>query len=253
MRLNIFFLSIYLLAISFLGLGNGPAFADKSETAIVAVPQISQLVKKDKRGGWTGPLIRVLRQVEKTSDATFDLRVVPFKRAVVMVKEGSADFGVFMESSKRNQLAMPIAKLGDAVYVVVTLKENRISSLDQLAGKTVGRIRGGTDVKALKHISGMKYHLFNRHEDGVRLLKSKRVDALLTADFRILEAIDRLNLSYDEIARPVPVEGRGLWLYWSWKSDLDFQNVKNIKAGPDVTIEGMNPVVLFDLYKKKLN
>ena len=227
------------------------AYADDKK-AVIAVPIISQLVKQKTNGQWGGALIDVLKKVESKADIPFEMRVVPFKRAVMMTKNGNSDFGVFMESPKRNQMAMPVLKLGDAVYVLLTLKENKITSLDQLKGKSLARIRGGTEIKSLKAIPDIKYHLFNQHEDGIRLLKNGRVDVLLTADFRVLEAIERLNLSYDEIAPPLPVEARELWLYWSWKSNLDFGHVKKIKNGPSVAIEGFSSKTLFEMYQNKL-
>ncbi len=230
-----------------------PSHAESSKKIVVAVPLISQLVKKEADGQWHGPLISVLQSLEKKADMTFEKRVLPFKRAVAMTKEGQADFGVFMESPKRNKMALPVKKLGEAIYVIVSLRKNQITSLDQLEGKTVAQIRGGTEVKSLAPIKNLQYHRFNKHEDGIRLLKSGRVDALLTADFRILEAIERLKLSYNEIARPVPVEGRGLWLYWSWRSSLDFKYVKRLKETPEITIEGLDPGALFDEYSKGAN
>lgn len=182
---------------------------------IIAVPIISQLIKQMPDKSWYGPLVDVLRQVEKNSGTTFDLRVVPFKRALLMTNEGSSDFGVFMESPERNLNAMPVVKLGDAVYVVVSLKENPITHLSQLKGKRVARIRGGADIKSLNVIEDVDYHFFSTHDDGIRLLKGKRIDALITADFRIVEALDRYDLSLGEIAKPLAIEPRELWLYWS--------------------------------------
>jgi|GEM_PF-1891915 len=221
--------------------------------ALVAVPLISQLVKKSAPGIWKGALIDVLHKVEAKSGIPFDLKVVPFKRAIMMTKEGASDFGVFLESPERNQIAMPILKLGEAIYVAVSMKSKKITSLDQLSGKILGKIRGGGTLKSLSALPDVNYHLFSTHDEGVRLLKRGRIDVLITADFRVLEAIDRLDLSYDDIAKPVPIEGRGLWLYWSWKSDLIFDSVRQIKQGPAVTIEGFGPTELYDIYNRRLH
>jgi len=218
------------------------AWADeKPQSALVAVPIISQLVKKQASGEWGGALIDVLRQAEKKSQIPFKLKIVPFKRAVMMTKQGQADFGVFLESPKRNQMAMPVLKLGQAMYVVVSLKKNKITSLDQLTGKTIGKIRGGNVLNTLSAIPDLKYYPFNTHDDGIRLLKGERIDAVITTNFRVTEAVEKSSLSYDEIAKPVPIEGRGLWLYWSLRSEIDFKHIKNLKYGGPVTIDGLMP------------
>lgn len=219
---------------------------------LVAVPLISQLVQKNQAGQWQGALIDVLKKVEQKSSLEFDYKVVPFKRAVMMTKKGVSDFGVFLESPERNQMALPIVKLGESLYVAVSLKSNKVSSLHQLSGKVLGRIRGGSELKSLKVLPSLKYHYFNTHEEGLKLLTHGRIDVLITTDFRILEAVERLHLSYDDIARPVPIEGRGLWLYWSWKSAMDFNEVRKIKDGPGFMIEGFMPRQLFDIYKSQL-
>ncbi|WP_167730553.1 transporter substrate-binding domain-containing protein [Terasakiella sp. SH-1] len=238
-------LTLMFLALSFSSQAN-------SNGPVVAVPIIAQLVKKDESSRqWSGPLIDVLKSVEQQAGVHFQLRFVPFKRAVVMTKEGESDFGVFMESPKRNKMAMPIVKLGDAIFVVVSLKDKPITNLTELDGKVLGRIRGGTDVKSLTAVPNLKYHYFNNHEDGVRLLKVGRIDALLTADFRVLDAIEKFGLSYDEIARPLEVEPRGLWLYWSWESKQDFNLVRTIKKLPALSISNMGTVNLYEKYQQK--
>ncbi|SCA58246.1 exported hypothetical protein [Candidatus Terasakiella magnetica] len=243
-----------VLTVLFLGfiLSNANAQAStETQSPVVAVPIITQLVKKDEaQNKWTGPLIDLLGEVEKKAGTDLNLRLVPFKRAIAMTKEGEADFGVFMESPKRNKMAMPIMKLGEALFVIVSLKDSAITDLNQLEHKVVGRIRGGTDVKSLKALSNMKYHFFNNHEDGVRLLKAGRIDALLTADFRVLDAIENFGLSFKEIARPLSVEPRELWLYWSWESKQPFELVRNIKNLPALTFRGMDTGTLYDSYKQ---
>lgn len=204
-------------------------------TAKVAIPLITQLVKKSDQNQWYGPLIDAIHELEERSSLTFEIKVVPFKRAVVMTKEGDADFGVFMESTKRNQMAMPIVKLGNATFVIVSLKGSPITRLQDLSGKTLGRILGGTKIKSLSAIEDIHYHHFKTHNDGVKLLTAGRIDALLTADFRVLDAFEQLSLKPTDIARPIPVEDRELWLYWSWKSKLHFPHVSKIKNGPPVT------------------
>ncbi len=243
------FFPLFAIVILVLTGTNASYGQDKAESAKVAVPLITQLVKQKENGGWSGPLIDVLKKVGSQSDINFDMKVVPFKRAVAMTKEGAADFGVFMESPTRNKMAMPVLNLGDAVFVVVSLKGAPITSLDQLSNKLVARIRGGTAIKSLSAIPDMQFHFFNTHEDGMRLLLGNRVDALITADFRVLEAIERLKLSLDDFAPPIPIEKRELWLYWSWKSQLEFDTIRTIKQTPAVALDylGTSPLFQYDL------
>ncbi|MDV7338397.1 transporter substrate-binding domain-containing protein [Terasakiella sp. A23] len=230
-------INIFVIGLFLVGFSSESQAQDNAQSVKVAVPHISQLVKRSDTNGWHGPLIEALNKIESHAGLTFEKRVVPFKRAVAMTKEGAADFGVFMESPKRNQMAMPVLKIGDAVYVVVSLKETPITSLDQLSGKTIARIRGGAGIKSLSAIPDLHYHQFNKHEDGMRLLLGKRVDALVTADFRVLESIETLKLSIDSFAKTVPIEKRELWLYWSWKSKVDFNHIRTIKQTPDVQLD----------------
>ncbi len=231
-----------------------PSFAqEKKHSALIAVPHIAQLVQKQEDGKWGGPLIDVLNRLAAKSRLDFSVKVVPFKRAVVMTQDGVSDFGVFMESEKRDDIAIPVLQLGNAFYVIVSLADTPITRIDQLKGKTVGHIRGAVEVNTLSAVPDITYKLFNKHEDGVRMLKGKRIDALLTADFRVLEAIEQSHLQTHEIAKPVPVEPRALWLYWSWNSKLPFEEVRKLKKGPAASVEGLDPSVLYSIFNQRNN
>lgn len=245
----------YMLLAVFCALTAGnPSFAqEKKHSALIAVPHIAQLVQKQADEKWGGPLIDVLNRLADKSQLDISVKVVPFKRAVVMTQDGISDFGVFMESEKRDEIAIPVLKLGDAYYVIVSLADTPITRMDQLKGKTVGQIHGGVNVNTLSAIPDIIYKQFNKHEDGVRMLKGKRIDALLTADFRVLEAIEQSHLQTHEIAKPLPVEAGALWLYWSWNSKLPFKEVQKLKEGPAASVEGLDPSVLFSIFNQKNN
>ncbi len=244
--INMFFLCLFLS--SPLRMSSANPGQDHVE---VAVPIISQLVHQDENGKWQGPLIDLLKRAEQEIGIPFHLRMVPFKRAVVMVEEGDTDFGVFLESPKRNQVGMPIVKLGDAQYIIVSLKDKPIHNLSELENKSVARIRGGAEIKTLKGVPGLKYYYFNNHRDGTHLLQYGRVDALVTADFRLLDAVDQNIVTFAELAEPVPLEPRELWLYWSWKSNLDFSLVRRLKSIPNLHLDPLNPAKLRERYLAK--
>jgi len=217
----------------------------------VAVPIISQLVVKQEDGTWGGPLIDLLKRAEQEAGLPFHLRMVPFKRAVVMVENGATDFGVFLESPKRNKLGMPVVKLGDAHMVVVSLKDRAITSLADLKDKKVARVRGGTEIRTLNGVPGLEYYYFNTPQDGMNLLTFGRVDALVTADFRLLDALDKNLVSIADLAEPVLIEARELWLYWSWQSDLSFHLIRRLKNSPNLTLDALDPQKVRERYKRK--
>lgn len=217
----------------------------------IAVPHLSQLVQKSADNTWHGPLIDLLDQMSKTTGYQMDVHVVPFKRAVAMTNKGATDFGIFMESPIRNQTALPIHKLGNATFVIISLKDNPITHISQLSGKTVARILGGTEIKSLSAVENLTYYPFKSHAEGARLLLGHRVDALLTADFRVIDAFYNLNLSPKDIAPPLSVEDRELWLYWSWKSDLNFKHVRRIKHDAPDNLLGKDSLSLLKDYVKQ--
>jgi len=227
----------------FLWMGEDKGYAAPGQGHIdIAVPIISQLVKSDADGHWVGQLVDLLKRAEKEIGVPFHLRMVPFKRAALMVAEGGADFGIFMESPKRNETGMPIVKLGDANFVIVSLKDKPIRNLSDLKNKTVARIRGGTEIKSLKGVPGLKYYYFNNHDAGTRLLQYGRVDALVTPDFRLWDVLKKGVVNAAELAEPVSIEARELWLYWSWKSNLDFSLIRRLKRMPDLYLNVFDPV-----------
>lgn len=217
----------------------------------VAVPIIPQLVEKQEDGTWAGPLIDLLKRAEQEVGLPFHLRMVPFKRAVVMVENGATDFGVFLESPKRNKLGMPIVKLGNAHMVVVSLKDRAITSLADLKDKKVARVRGGTEIRTLNGVPGLEYYYFNTPQDGVKLLTFGRVDALVTADFRLLDALDKKLVSIADLAEPVLIEPRELWLYWSWQSDLSFHLIRRLKNSPNLSLDALSPQKVQERYNQE--
>jgi len=234
-----FFTLLAFLSVS--GWLTSPQASETGRQIKVAVPVIAQLVEKQPDGTWTGPLIDLLKRAEREVGLPFHLRMVPFKRAVIMVENGATDFGVFLESPKRNKLGMPIVKLGTAHMVVVSLKDRAITSLADLRDKRVARVRGGTEIRTLNGVAGLEYYYFNNHQDGMNLLTFGRVDALVTADFRLLDALEKKLVSIADLAKPVLIEPRELWLYWSWQSDLSFHLIRRLKNSPNLNLDALDP------------
>ena len=206
----------------------------------VGIPVVGNLVYHDTEKGWYGPLVNILNKLEEHLGVKLEPRFLSFKRIIQMTKTGDVDFAMFIANEKRNDYGIPVTKLYSTDFVLVTLKENQITKLSDLKGKTIGRIDGGLKLESLQAVDDLKYYYYDQDVNGGYLLKKKRIDAILTADFHIEKYLESEILTREEISKPFLVSERGIWLYMSWNSKLDFNLIKKIREIPFNTLSNFS-------------
>ncbi|NVJ90548.1 MAG: transporter substrate-binding domain-containing protein [Methylocystaceae bacterium] len=223
--------------------------ANDTKEIMIVVPYIKNLLEKNSNSKWQGALLGTFKEIEQKTGLKIKFKVLPFARAVAMTENDEADLGIFIESPIRSKLAVPLAEISKVYFVVASLKKTDISSINDLKGKVVATASqsiGDTFIDKLPHRKTLH---FNSHGDLIKPLLSGKVDAIFTPDFRLVEMMEKENLSYDILSKPIKLSERRLMLYGSHKFVENSPNVSKIKALHKLYLRGFGSDHLYAQYK----
>lgn len=108
----------------------------------VALFDIAPFSYINKKGEIDGVVYKLCKKIEAQSGLKFDYSLVPYARAIQLLKDEEVDFAVFYPSSKYEGYFNKLAPtLGNYNYLV-SLKNLHIKSLKDIGEKKIGLIRG---------------------------------------------------------------------------------------------------------------
>lgn len=128
-----------------------------------------------------GIMVDILREIEKRTDITFDIRLFPWARAYCYAKEGRGGVYGFSKTTERLKLFDYSDPIFNENILLVTLKgkEFPFESLSDLKGKTIGVTRGArwgdAYAKAMQTIFTPNFT--SNPEVRLRMLLAGRIDA----------------------------------------------------------------------------
>lgn len=177
--------------------------------------------------------INITTLIERLTSKSVDVSVLPFPRILERIKVGATDFGVFMESEKRSQMAHLIHRLYDTAFVLVSPKGSGLKTFKDLEGKKVGISRRGVSDDFVASIKGATFLRFSSHKPLMSSLLVGKIDAFMTPDFRLVELVEQLELDYQGFDVSLVRGKQYVALYSSHKFAEDypeaFETLKNLK------------------------
>ncbi|HKI80252.1 MAG TPA: transporter substrate-binding domain-containing protein [Pseudodesulfovibrio sp.] len=149
-----------------------------------------------------GVLVDILHEIEARTGLSFDIRLMPWKRAYMYALEGRG--GIFGLSKNRDRMAL--FDFSDVMYVdemrLVVLKDREFSyhTVEDLKGMTLGVTRGASYGDDFDRAKG---RIFTPSEDSgpisrLRMLLAGRIDAALIGPG---EVSVRFAIAQDKILR----------------------------------------------------
>lgn len=187
-----------------------------SETLVVAAKRIEGMVD----GRHKGLLIEQLRAIEKISDYTFTILVLPPARAVHMFEKGEADILLPHPFKTSPYSASMYTKES---YIFFRKGDVLLKAYSDLKGKSVAVTRG----------FHYNYHEIKKYTDNIivvsgdeialRMLNHGRVDAVVGEKQSLLDVINEESLNRISFIEGAPVEAQGVYLQFATSKMLDRQ------------------------------
>lgn len=206
----------------------------QNATINISVPKIHKLLDQDNEGAWQGPLLSVFNVIQDETRKPVEFKVLPFPRIVQLLKTGETDFGFFIESEKRSQIAHLVQRLQPTYFVLVSKKGSAIKTVDDLEGKILGISKRGVASSYAEKLKQGSLYQFSSHKGLMNALLAGRIDVFLTPDFRYVELMETNNLSYEDFEILTPFAHRFFALYvskqYAEQNKQVFEKLKKIKG-----------------------
>lgn len=160
----------------------------------------------DAQGRPTGALVDLTALLAKASGVPLTPLLVPYGRAPYMLNSGGTDLMTAIDIRIKGSDA--IEHLGAVDIVVFGLNGFRFQQLGDLHGKTVGYLRHSSYSPELEVEPGVRRHPFDSYEQGVRMLRAGRLDAIIGVGNSIEYALRKQDAGADVSARYPLARGR---------------------------------------------
>jgi ABC-type amino acid transport substrate-binding protein len=173
----------------------------------------------------------ILRKIEAKLDGALliDLQITPMARILHDIQDdGGLDITIMSFRSEREKVMVPFVSLYRTPFVVISHRDSPIGQLADLQDKSVAMLWGGSGCPCLDDTVSYQKVKVNNHEQSMRMLTEKRVDAIAGPAIRLLGQAD--NFGAGEFLAPALVyEWRDVWLWSSKKKDLNKEAVELLK------------------------
>jgi len=166
-----------------------------------------------RHGG--GILVELAGQLAGASGQSFDTQALPYMRALAMLESGSAALMFAYNTPRLDRAAANLGALGGDAIVMLARRGACCEKRPSRPGRVVGHIRGAAyPVDVIADDSVTKYPL-NTYAQGLQMLLSGRLDALVASRTSLLYAMHRARIGAARFAPVTVLRETTLSLYLS--------------------------------------
>jgi ABC-type amino acid transport substrate-binding protein len=144
-------------------------------------------------GKATGIYPAILVRLSSEIDTRIDVTIVPFARAAAMVSNGSADGTILFKTGLIEEHALSLVPLFSTSLVVLAAPGLALTRRGDLAGRLVGRIRGGCQDLGGDAEGALQFHELNNQQQGVAMLIARRIDVFCTSEVSLNLALAQFD------------------------------------------------------------
>jgi len=155
-------------------------------------------------------------QLLSPEDIIFELNIRPLKRIIKEIKSEKSPISLTFMSYKptRTEKMTPVMALYRTPFILVSREDNPISTLDDIKGKDVAMLLGGSGCPCLDESLPYQRIRLNHHTMGLQMLDRGRVDAVAGPSIRLYDLIEQLELTH-ALAPHIVYEWRSIWMWQS--------------------------------------
>ncbi len=139
------------------------------------------------------------------------------------------DLTIMSFKPKRKLIMRPLEKIYRTPFILLSRAKDPIHTIEELAGKRLAVLQGGSGCPCLEGSSNPKKIYVNDHKHSLKMLLTNRSDAVAGPAIRLLGNVSALGFK-DKIAVPVIYEWREVWL-WANNSYLHEEGPVVMGAG----------------------
>jgi polar amino acid transport system substrate-binding protein len=157
-------------------------------------------------------------QLSKESGFKAKNLIYPYARIIKELKSGETDLSIMFKYKELSEYVIYIAPLPTLKNVVIGLAGTEIYAIDDLKGKTIGYLRGAKFSDVIDNDPDIYKYEVRDYLQGVGMLKSGRVYAIIGPIDPILTATSELGDNISILGKPFVVSQRTPWVQMSKKS-----------------------------------
>ena len=187
----------------------------------VVVPIVAPWGFYDVENQASGLLVDFQNELFARARLVANAELRPYPRVVHDLASGSADMGVMFVSPLAEQSGVSLGHVV-TMRVILIAPANRISAinkLEDLDGERVGFIRGSKYGRRFDEYAGFEHIAINNVEQGLRMLVTDRLDALVATEQALLYAMFMTGIPASQFAAHLTLGNARADLYLSRHSE----------------------------------
>jgi ABC-type amino acid transport substrate-binding protein len=220
-----------------------PAAAHAAPLTMVVV-DLMPWAGRNAAGQLEGAAVDLAPQLSALTGQPITTVAVPYARAIAMLANGGADLMLAVDADGRHGLPPPLASLGTEDVVLVGRRGAAWDSLEALCGRKVGLLRSASFDALLRPSPCLLRYETNSYEQGLRMLRQGRLDAMAGVRASMEYAIRRLGLVAADFGSPLLVGQAGIALYLAPRSATPALTARLQQACAQLAREKQMPALL---------
>lgn len=183
---------------------------------VFAIPDVWPWGFQDDNGEVQGSLIELVNRLSKLSGVPVRAQLLPLRRVILDVTRGRAQFAFLFQSPELDENTVPVDTVLQINLLLLAMRNTDFPlTLEQLAGKRVGYVRGTYLGEAFKSDEAvLKVPVYNIRQ-AIDMLLLGRISAVLASDHNIAMTIDAYDFPAEEFREQEHVKGQKARLYMS--------------------------------------
>lgn len=158
----------------------------------VAIPQVDPWGHYNEQGEPSGILVELMEALDEATDLEMDYYLRPLTRALRELERGEVAYSFVFQSPRVEQVATPVSELVSLRFLALGPEQESPAdyprSLDDLAGRPVGFIRGTYYGAAFHEHQGIVRVPVHDMRQGLELVRKNRLDAMIGSEMAIAGA-----------------------------------------------------------------
>ncbi|MEX0603772.1 MAG: transporter substrate-binding domain-containing protein [Marinobacter sp.] len=203
------------------------AFYNPLSPAIFVTPDVWPWGFTNDEGQPAGMLPRFTSRVAAIANVPVINELRPHRRATTELQSGETDFVVLFQSPVTDAAGVRVVNVVTVEILLAGVAGSRYPlTIDGLAGKSVGYIRGTYYGEAFERDREIVKVPVNSLEQAIEMLKLGRLDAMVASDQLFYHTLEAMKLAIDEFRTDTVINEQKAFLYMSRKA----QNPQLFKA-----------------------
>lgn len=169
-------------------------------------------------GRKSGLFVEAFDLIARQSGHHIETSVVPYARAIAMLRSGAADLMIATSNSAIAEAGEPMGMLWAAEVIAVARAGVKLDGQDDLRGRTIGMLRGSDYGAAFLDEREYRKHEITDQVQGIRMLLEGRLDASVGTRLEVFHAMRQLGVGRGRLGSSIAVQPREIHLHLGRRS-----------------------------------